>query len=161
MTEHKGNYRHGMYGTPTYKSWSEMKSRCDHPERSSGHYENITYCSRWEKFENFFSDMGIRPKGTTLDRIDPYGNYEPNNCRWADDYVQENNRTNNVFYMIDNQRLTLTQIARKFGISRSNLANKIYRKKWDMKYAVDYLVNKKEGVSNSRTQDVCKINSVK
>ena len=140
----KGNHRHGMYGTPTYKSWSEMKSRCDHPERSTGHYENITYCERWKKFVNFFEDMGIRPDGTSLDRINPSGNYEPENCRWADILTQENNRSNNVFYEIDGEKLTLTQIARKYGVSRSNLANKIYIKKMSMKEALCYLLNKKE-----------------
>ena len=138
-----GNYRHGMYGTRTYKSWSEMKARCDHPEHSTGHYENVTYCDRWAKFENFFADMGERPEGMTLDRIDPRGNYEPSNCHWADDYTQENNRSNNVFYVIDDEKMTLTQIARKYGVSRSNLANKIYIYKWDMARALDYLTKKK------------------
>ena len=103
MAERKGNYKHGMYGTPTYKSWSEMKSRCDHPSRSRGHYESVTYCDAWASFENFFKDMGERPDGTSLDRIDPLGNYEPSNCRWADIITQENNRTNNVRYFIDGQ----------------------------------------------------------
>ena len=93
--------------------------------------------------------MGERPEGMTLDRIDPRGNYEPSNCRWADDYTQENNRSNNVFYMIDDEKMTLTQIARKYGVSRSNLANKIYIYKWDMARALDYLT-KKEGVLTYR-----------
>ena len=154
MAERKGNYRHGMYGTPTYKSWSEMKGRCNHPNRSRGHYEDITYCKEWESFENFFADMGIRPEGCSLDRIDPKGNYEPSNCRWADDITQENNRTNNVFYEIDGERLTLCQIARKYDISRSNLANKIYLLRWDITTAVDYLLFKKEVGTYRRTQDV-------
>ncbi len=143
MAERKGNYRHGMYGTPTYKSWSEMKLRCGNPSRSGGIYENVAYCERWEKFENFFADMGERPEGTTLDRIDPNGNYEPGNCRWADIYTQENNRRSNVYYCVDGEKLTLNQIARKYNISRSNLANKIYIKKWDMGYAIQYLTGKK------------------
>lgn len=138
-----GNYRHGMYGTPTYKSWSEMKSRCDHPEHSTGHYEDVSYCERWSNFENFLADMGERPDNTSLDRIDPYGNYEPDNCRWADIYAQENNRRNNVFYDDCGEKLTLPQIARKYGISRSNLANKVYIYKWSMEEAVSYLCGKK------------------
>ena len=140
MAEKKGNYRHGMYGTPTYKSWAEMKSRCDH---SKGCYKDISYCERWSSFENFFDDMGERPKKTSLDRINPYGNYEPNNCRWADIMTQENNRRNNVFYDIDGEKLTLTQIARKYHISRRNLANKIYVYKWSMDDALSYLVNRR------------------
>lgn len=143
----RGNYRHGYYGTPTYKSWAEMKSRCQYPERSTGHYENVTFCAEWERFENFLRDMGERPKGTTLDRIDVYGNYEPTNCRWANIETQANNRTNNVKYEIDGELLSLPQIARKYGISRSNLANKVYIYHMDIYSAVDYLVGKKEGMT--------------
>ena len=138
MAEH-----HGMYGTPTYKSWAEMKSRCDHPERSTGHYQDVTYCERRADFRNFFADMGVRPPGTSLDRIDPYGNYEPENCRWADVFIQENNRRDNVRYNIDVEHLTLPQIARRYGVSRSNLANKIYLRRMDMDSALAYLL---EGV---------------
>lgn len=143
MAERKGNYRHGMYGTPTYKSWSEMKCRCDHPNHSRGNYDGISYCESWSQFENFFADMGERPQGTTLDRIDPYGDYEPNNCRWADFITQGNNKTNNVLYLMDGEYLTLPQIARKYNISRSNLANKIYIKNWDIDKAVSYLIERR------------------
>lgn len=142
MAEHKGNYRHGMYGTPTYKSWAEMKHRCGR-KGLRNNYEHISYCERWECFENFYADMGERPAGTTLDRIDPFGNYEPDNCRWADNETQENNRTNNVYYYVEGEKLTLPQIARKFNISRSNLAMKIYHYKWDMEKAVAYLVERR------------------
>ena len=102
----------------------------------------VTYCEEWESFENFFSDMGVRPKGTTLDRINPYGNYEPSNCRWADILTQENNRRNNRKFEYEGEILTLSQIARKYGISRSNLANKIYLKRMKIDEAVDYLRRK-------------------
>ena len=143
MAEHKGNYKHGMYGTPTYKSWSEMKCRCKHKGHSKGKYDDVTYCERWNSFENFFNDMGVRPEGTSLDRIDPYGNYEPSNCRWADAITQENNRRNNTKYLVGDELLTLSQIARLYGISRSNLANKVYVYKWDIKHAVEYLVSRR------------------
>lgn len=132
------NYKHGMYGTPTYKSWSEMKRRC-----GDRWWVNVTYCKRWESFENFLADMGVRPAGTTLDRIDCNGNYEPSNCRWADDITQQNNRKNNTKYLVDDEWLTLSQIARKYGLSRSNLANKVYLCHWDIKKAIDYLLTKK------------------
>lgn len=139
MTAKGNNYKHGYYGTPTYKSWSEMKHRCDSGKKN---YNNVTYCERWENFQNFLYDMGERPLNTTLDRINVYGNYEPSNCRWATYEQQENNKRNNIYYNIDGERLTLPQIARKYNISRSNLANKIYIYKWDINYAIDYLIRK-------------------
>ena len=88
--------RHNMYGTPTYKSWAEMKYRCGNTKNKI--YANISYCEEWKDFRNFLRDMGIRPEGTTLDRINTYGNYEPSNCRWADIITQENNRKSNRYF---------------------------------------------------------------
>ncbi len=89
---------HGQSNSPTYVSWCAMKSRCLRPcMRSYPRYggRGITICDRWMVFANFLADMGERPKGMTLDRIDNDGNYEPGNCRWADNKTQHKNKTNN------------------------------------------------------------------
>src|SRR5438045_635072 len=78
--------KHGMEGSLTYTTWAQMKARCLNPEhRSYALYggRGITVSESWLKFENFFSDMGVKPKGKSLDRIDNDGNYESGNCRWA------------------------------------------------------------------------------
>lgn len=83
---------HRMYG-----AWLQMINRCHNPKNSSyGRYGavGIIVCDRWrEDFLYFLEDIGERPDGMTLDRIDPTGNYEPGNCRWADAKTQRANRS--------------------------------------------------------------------
>jgi len=90
--------KHGMYYTSTYGIWRTMLSRCHNPNARSYCYyggRGISVCPQWRTFDGFFADMGERPAGLTLDRIDPRGNYEPGNCRWVDMKTQQRNRTNN------------------------------------------------------------------
>lgn len=79
----------------TYITWGAMKERCLNSNHE--HYQyygacGVKVCDRWMKFENFLADMGERPYGMTLDRKDPSGNYEPDNCRWADSFTQALNK---------------------------------------------------------------------
>ena len=94
------NLKHGMNKTKTHYCWYGMRSRCFDKNRIDYKYwggRGITICSRWlgkNGFENFLSDMGEKPEGLSLDRIDNDGNYCPENCRYATSKQQNNNKRN-------------------------------------------------------------------
>lgn len=98
MPPTRGNLRHGYSGTPIYQVWQAMSRRCFKlDDRCYARYggRGITVCARWlgrDGFIHFLEDMGERPEGLTLDRIDVDGNYEPSNCRWATQSQQQNNK---------------------------------------------------------------------
>jgi hypothetical protein len=95
MAYNKGNTKHGMYGTKTYNTWHSMKKRCKNKsEASFKHYgeRGITVCEKWLTFEGFYEDMGDRPDGMTLDRIDNNKGYFKDNCRWASKTTQSSNK---------------------------------------------------------------------
>lgn len=86
---------HGLSRTPTYKIWVGMRKRCNNPLCHSYPYyggRGITYSDEWNSYEQFLADMGERPDGYSLDRINPEGNYCAENCRWIPISQQQSNR---------------------------------------------------------------------
>lgn len=119
-----GKRTHGHWaavkgGTATYKAWVSMKERCTNPNnRMWPHYggRGIGFCERWTDFVGFLADMGEKPAGLSLDRIDNDGNYEPANCRWADNYTQNQNRRTSRMLDYEGETLCLTVLARRLGL---------------------------------------------
>lgn len=115
----------------TYTTWREIIRRCFRTSDSAYPCyggRGITMCERWRySFENFLADMGERPPGTTIDRIDYDGHYEPGNCRWADSVTQSHNRraTKLSYDLADEMRRlsslgkSSASLAAQFGVSRS------------------------------------------
>lgn len=88
--------KHGMTGTPILNTWISMRRRCEYSKGEKYKYyggRGIKVCKRWRNsFENFYTDMGDKPEGLTLERINTDGDYEPGNCKWATWKEQQNNR---------------------------------------------------------------------
>lgn len=122
---------HGLCHSSEYTTWGCMLQRCLNPNHDS--YEDyggrgIEVCGQWKKFENFYADMGPRPEGKTLDRFpNKNGNYEPGNCRWADGFEQMNNTRRNRFVEHNGENLTISQWARKIGVHKNSIADKLNR----------------------------------
>jgi len=132
---------HGMEGTPIYNTWSGMLQRCKNPKhknypRYGG--RGITVCERWHKFENFYEDMGPRPKGNSLDRINNNGNYEFDNCRWATLLQQNNNRINTA--MINGE--PLADVARRHVMSPNLLHQRYVKLGWTLERALNTPIRK-------------------
>jgi hypothetical protein len=121
--------KHGMCDNPTYSIWSNMKTRCLNSKdlRYPGYGgRGITICGRWLKFENFYADMGKRPTGMSIDRINNNGNYEPGNCRWATSKEQAQNRRNSLSITYLGETKAISEWAKLFGIKYGTI-------KWRLK----------------------------
>ncbi len=133
-TKHGHNPRNGK-PSPTYNSWAHMKARC--LNSNCLEYKNyggrgIKVCERWLDFENFLADMGERPEGLTLDRIDNDGDYEPGNCRWATRKEQRQNqrdRKDQYYFIAIDEHGTMTvsnnqhEFARQHGLNQRHIAD--------------------------------------
>ncbi len=134
----KCHFVHGMRKTREYRIWSHMKGRCNNPtdfKYNSYGGRGISVCERWDSFESFFNDMGIAPEGTSIDRIDNNGNYEPSNCRWATASEQANNTRRSKFITWNGINDTISGWAERLNMPRDVLNNRI-KLGWTMERAI-------------------------
>ncbi len=138
--------QNGLSKCETYKSWSAMIQRCYdvfvvHYQRYGA--KGIKVCERWKNsFSNFITDMGQRPKGKTLDRINCLGNYEISNCRWCTYKQQANNKSNNKIIEYLGKKQTLTQWAEEYSIASVTLRKGLIDLKWPIEKALTKKVGK-------------------
>lgn len=135
----KSSTTHGATGTPLYLRWRAMLDRCERPEnRAWRNYggRGISVCARWHAFEQFAADMadGFDP-ALELDRINPDGNYEPGNCRWATRVEQQNNRRNNHRVEFRGQTRTVHEWAVSLGLKPNTLIYRL-RRGWPVERAL-------------------------
>ena len=112
--------KHGRCNTPEWRVWISMRRRCEVPSDPAYPLyggRGIAVCSRWQYFLYFLEDMGKRPVGMTLDRIDNDGPYSPENCRWASRKQQVRNRRTTMFETIGGVKLSLQEWAEKICVS--------------------------------------------
>lgn len=114
--------------TRTYQSWQAMRNRCTNPRavdfaRYGG--RGIGVCQRWIQFQNFLTDMGERPTGTSLDRIDNAGDYSPENCRWATRKEQCRNRRSSRHICYRGEVLTLAEWIERLGLKKGLIENRL------------------------------------
>ena len=117
-----------MTGTKIYGIWGAMLRRCRNPRcKAYPDYggRGIAVCDRWLRFENFFEDMGERPDGSSLDRIDNDEGYSPENCRWRSLTEQGNNKRNNVLIEHGGEFLTPAEWSRRTGIKDATIRQRI------------------------------------
>lgn len=125
-----GNKRktHGMSQSTEYKIWKDMRKRClNHKNKEYHNYggRGIKVCSRWSDFNNFYLDMGARPPGHTLDRIDVNGDYSPENCRWATHEQQSENKRNNHIIIYNGKPTILRDVAEICGIHFTTIIKRL------------------------------------
>lgn len=132
---HPANYRDGLSNTPFYHVWATIVARCNNPRNNIYYrYGAIGIKCLWNSFPEFRDDMYASylrhqeeygARDTSIDRIDNFGSYSKENCRWATRIGQANNTSRNIFYSFRGQRMTIAQIARLVGISQSLLWSRV------------------------------------
>lgn len=135
----QGTPKHGLSDSAIRQAYYNMKKRCDHPKNKS--YKNyggrgITYCEKWKTFKGFLDDMlESYEVGLSLDRIDVNGNYNKENCRWADKIVQANNTRTNHIVEYKGEKLTIAELCRKYHVNYSLLNDRI-NEGWEIEKAL-------------------------
>lgn len=139
--------------TPTYRAWCHMLERCSNPKTAMYQYyggRGITVCDQWQEFACFLKDMGERPDGTTIDRKDNDGHYEPGNCRWATIQEQNRNRRSNIRLTLDGETMCATDWAARLGKDAATILRRYHAgwpiemvlsakrlSRWDTKKLID------------------------
>ena len=123
--------KNGSVSNPTYRVWQGIKMRCLNPNDTGYHNyggRGIKVCERWLDFDTFLHDMGARPNGFEIGRIDNNGDYEPGNCRWETRREQMSNTRRSHMLTWKGKTMTLTEWAKRLGITPNALTDRIRRK---------------------------------
>ena len=163
LTTH-GESRKGAVSTK-FMTWMNMRSRCENTKNNRfANYggRGIKVCDRWQSFDNFLSDMGRRPPGSSLDRIDNDAGYEPDNCRWATRKEQARNTSRNRIITWNGVSLLLCEWEEMVGIPASVIKKRIDVRGWSLTRALTMpnRATKKTPCSQDGTCELCSLPEV-
>lgn len=135
-----GACRPGKNYTGAYRSWTAMRSRCNYTKnimyyRYGG--RGIKVCPRWDDFRMFLADMGERPRGKFLDRIDNDCGYSPKNCRWATKNEQMSNRRSTWWVEYKGKRRRVKQLTSRLGVSYKSVWSRVKQRGWTIEEALE------------------------
>jgi hypothetical protein len=139
------NKTHGKTKTPTYVLWAAMLRRCNtksHTGYSNYGARGIKVCERWNDFSNFLADMGERPEGLSIERLDNNGPYSPENCVWASRQEQSNNTRRNRMLSHNGQTRSVAQWAAILGCSEGTIRSRL-RLGWSVATALTKPIDKR------------------
>lgn len=122
--------KHGRSKFKIYGIWRSMRSRCENPNDAAyGNYggRGIAVCERWQSFDNFYADMGDRPEGLSLDRINNDGPYAPGNCRWASRSRQARNSRQSQLVTVGDETLAIADWSERHGVRPATIWARIAR----------------------------------
>jgi hypothetical protein len=135
------NFKHGLTKTQhaEYRVWCGIRKRCLDPNEPA--YINyggrgVLLCERWHDFANFFADMGPRPFGMMIDRIDNNGHYEPSNCRWSTRTEQNRNTRKNVNLTFDGRTQCIAAWGEELGIRPQTIRDRVIKLGWSAEEAL-------------------------
>lgn len=138
--------------TTEYRAWNNMRQRCNNPRHPNFHCyggRGISICDRWDEFSNFLEDMGKRPEGLTLERVDNNGDYCPENCKWVTRKDQQKNRRCTVLF----EGKTTTDLMAETGMAPNSLRRRILNK-WDALKPVGFFRRGGSKVTESQVREV-------
>lgn len=149
---------HGQRNTRLYQTWLGMRFRCENPKSDS--YKNyggrgIRVCEEWQRFEPFFEwamTHGYSDE-LTIDRIDVNGNYEPSNCRWADNFTQHYNTRKTRYLTVRGQRKSIGEWCRITGLPRELVYDRVFRSGWSAEQALSLPLSQGKRIGNGKRKE--------
>lgn len=131
-----------------YRIWSGIKARCTNPkdQHHTNYYDKgVSMCDEWLNNSKLFIEWSLNngyEDDLTIDRIDPFGNYDPSNCRWITNKEQQRNKRNTIRYNVDGEMLTLAEIAERYNIKVSTLEARVTRYGYTIEEALNVPVKR-------------------